>query len=56
MENVSFQMKMTASINEFKKNRTNEYERLVQRFRNKLKDLEIFQKNDMNSIAKLSKK
>lgn len=54
LENDSFQMKMTASINEFKKNRTNEYERLVQRFKNKLKDLEIFQKNDINSIAKLS--
>ena len=54
-ESISFQMKMTASVNEFKKNRTVEYERLIQRFKNKIKDLEIAQKSDINSIAKLSK-
>ena len=36
-ESISFQMKMTASVNEFKKNRTVEYERLIQRFKNKIK-------------------
>jgi hypothetical protein len=48
-------MKMTASINEFKKSRTVEYERLIQKFKNKIKDLEISQKAEINSIAKLSK-
>lgn len=55
-ENISFQMKMTASINEFKKSRTVEYERLIQKFKNKLKDLEIQQKTEINSIAKINSK
>lgn len=48
-------MKMTASINEFKKNRTSEYERLIQKFKNRFKDLELAQKADLNNVAKLSK-
>ena len=54
-ENTSFQMKMTAAINEFKGSRTFEYERLIQKFRNKFKDLEKMQKTDMNLLTGKSK-
>ena len=54
-ENISFQMKMTASMNEFKKSRTVEYERLIQKFKNKFKDLEKVQIAKINTIARKSK-
>ena len=54
-ENTSFQMKMTAAINEFKGSRTFEYERLIQKFKNKFKDLEKTQKTDMNLLTGKSK-
>lgn len=54
-ENSSFQMRMTAAINEFKKSRTKEYERLIQKFKNKFKDLEKNQLIEMNSIIRKSK-
>lgn len=54
-ETLSFQLKMTASINEFKKSRSIEYDRLVQKFKNKFKEMELAHKSDLNSVAKLSK-
>ena len=54
-ENISFQMKMTASMNEFKKSRTVEYERLIQKFKNRFKDLENSQKSEINTIERKSK-
>jgi len=46
---------MNAAFNEFKKNRAGEYNRLVQKYKNRLKDLEIQQKNEINSIIFKSK-
>lgn len=46
---------MNAAFNEFKKNRASEYERLIQKFKNKIKDLEIQQKTEMNTLSNKSK-
>ena len=54
-ENNSFQMKMTAAINEFRGSRTVEYERLIQKFKNKFKDLEKMQNKEMNLLTGKSK-
>ena len=51
---MGFQLKMTAAFNEFKKSRSAEYERLMQKFKNKLKDLEIQQKTEFNTISNKS--
>jgi hypothetical protein len=47
-------MKMTATVNEFKKSRTIEYERLKQKFKNKFKDLEKLQINELNLLLRNS--
>lgn len=54
LENVSYQMKMTAAVNEFKKSRTVEYERLIQKFKNKFKDLEKLQHSEITILVKNS--
>jgi len=46
---------MTAAFNEFKKSRALEFERLTQKFKNKLKDLEIEQNTEFNTIINKSK-
>jgi hypothetical protein len=53
-EMLAFQLKMTATFNEFKKSRANEYERMVQQFKNKIKDLDIKQKTEFNVISNKS--
>lgn len=45
---------MNAAFNEFKKTRAGEYDRLVQKFKNKLKDLDLQQKNEINTISNKS--
>jgi len=45
---------MNAVFNEFKKSRATEYERLIQKFKNKIKDLEIQQKTEVNTISNKS--
>ncbi len=45
---------MTAAFNEFKKSRASEYERLIQKYKNKIKDLEIQQKTELNTISNKS--
>lgn len=47
-------MKMTAAINEFKKSRTMEYERLIQKFKNKFKDLEKLHNIELNTMNRKS--
>ena len=47
-------MKMTAAVNEFKKSRTVEYERLIQKFKNKFKDLEKLQHSEITILVKNS--
>ncbi len=54
MEISSFQLKMSAAYNEFKKARAVDFDRIIQKYKNKLKDLENSQKLEMNSIAKMS--
>jgi hypothetical protein len=54
LEFVSFHMKMTAVVNEFKKSRTIEYERLMQKFKNKFKDLEKLQNTELNLLLRNS--
>lgn len=53
-ESSAFQLKMTAAFNEFKKSRAAEYERLIQKFKNKIKDLELQQKTELNTITNKS--
>lgn len=53
MEISAFQLKMSAAYNEFKKARAVDFDRIIQKYKNKLKDLENQQKLEMNSIAKL---
>ena len=55
MEISAFQLKMSAAYNEFKKARALDFDRIIQKYKNKLKDLENQQKLEMNSIAKMSK-
>ena len=43
------------AINDFKKSRNIEYERMIQRHKNKLKDLEKQQKTELNFLTKKSK-
>lgn len=54
MEISAFQLKMSAAYNEFKKARAIDFDRIIQKYKNKLKDLENQQKLEMNSIAKMS--
>lgn len=54
MEISAFQLKMSAAYNEFKKARAVDFDRIIQKYKNKLKDLENQQKLEMNSIAKMS--
>lgn len=54
-ESLAFQLKNTAAFNEFKKSRATEYERLIQKFKNKIKDLDIQQKTELNTITNKSK-
>ena len=53
MEISAFQLKMSAAYNEFKKARAVDFDRIIQKYKNKLKDLENQQKLEMNSIAKM---
>ena len=53
MEISAFQLKMSTAYNEFKKARAIDFDRIIQKYKNKLKDLENQQKLEMNSIAKL---
>ena len=53
-EIYSFQMKMTSAVNEFKKSHSVEYERLVQKFKNKFKDLENSQITELNLLIRNS--
>lgn len=55
MEIASFQLKMSAAYNEFKKARALDFDRIIQKYKNKLKDLENQQRIEMNSISKMSK-
>ena len=55
MEISAFQLKMSAAYNEFKKARALDFDRIIQKYKNKLKDIENKQKLEMNSIAKMSK-
>ena len=54
-ENLGFQLKMSAAFNEFKKSRATEHERLIQKYKNKKKDLDLQQKTEINTISKKSK-
>jgi hypothetical protein len=54
MEISAFQLKMSAAYNEFKKARAIDFDRIIQKYKNKLKDLENQQKLEMNSIVKMS--
>jgi hypothetical protein len=54
MEISAFQLKMSSAYNEFKKARAVDFDRIIQKYKNKLKDLENQQKLEMNSIAKMS--
>lgn len=54
-ENLAFQLKMTAAFNEFKKSRATEYDRIIQKYKNKQKDLDLQQKNELNFIIRKSK-
>jgi len=53
-ESLAFQLKMNSAFNEFKKSRASEYDRVVQKFKNKLKDLDLQQKNEINTISNKS--
>ena len=55
MEISSFQLKMSSAYNEFKKNRALDFDRIIQKYKNKIKDLEKQQKLEMNAMTKLSK-
>ena len=54
-EMIAFKLKMYVVINDFKKSRNIEYERMIQRHKNKLKDLEKQQKTELNFLTKKSK-
>ena len=54
-EMIAFKLKMSVVINDFKKSRNIEYERMIQRHKNKLKDLEKQQKTELNFLTKKSK-
>lgn len=57
MENElnSFQFKSRVSLDEFKKKRGLEFDKLLQQFRNKTKELENNQKLEINNFSKIMK-
>lgn len=54
LETQAFQLKMSSAYNEFKKARAFEFDRIIQKYKNRLKDLENQQKIEMNSLTKMS--
>lgn len=55
LEFQAFQLKMSSAYNEFKKARALDFDRIIQKYKNKLKDLENQQRLEMNSLSKMSK-
>jgi len=55
LEIQAFQLKMSSAYNEFKKARALDFDRIIQKYKNRLKDLENQQKIEMNSLSKMSK-
>jgi hypothetical protein len=55
LEISAFQMKMSAAYNEFKKARAVDFDRIIQKYKNKMKEMEQQQKLEINSIVKMSK-
>ena len=54
LEISSFQLKMSSTYNEFKKTRALDFDRIIQKYKNRLKDLENQQKVEMNNMSKIS--
>ena len=54
LEISSFQLKMSSAYNEFKKTRAFDFDRIIQKYKNRLKDLENQQKVEMNNMSKIS--
>lgn len=54
LEISSFQLKMSAAYNDFKKTRALDFDRIIQKYKNRLKDLENQQKVEMNNMSKIS--
>ena len=51
----SFNLKITSSYNEFKKNRALEFDKLILRYKNKLKELDNNQKLEISNFTKIQK-
>jgi hypothetical protein len=54
LETQASQLKMSSAYNEFKKARAFEFDRIIQKYKNRLKDLDNQQKIEMNSLTKIS--
>lgn len=54
LETQAFQLKMSSAYNEFKTARATEFDRIIQKYKNRAKDLENQQKIEMNTITKMS--
>jgi len=54
-ESNSLQMKMQANYGEFKRERAIEFDKLLQKYKNKLKDLDSIQKLEMGNLPKIRK-
>ncbi len=55
LETQAFQLKMSLAYNEFKTARANDFDIIIQKYKNRIKDLENQQKIEMNSLTKISK-
>lgn len=51
----AFNLKITSAYNEFKKNRAIEFDKLILRYKNKLKELESNQKLEIKNFSKILK-
>jgi len=51
-----FQNKMNQTFNEFKKNRALETEKIIQKYKNKIKELDKNQKNELSETKRPNKK
>lgn len=54
VETQAFQLKMSSAYNEFKTSRAFEFDKIIQKYKNRVKDLENQQKIEMNSLTKMS--
>lgn len=54
LEIQAFQLRMSSAYNEFKTGRAVGFDRIIQKYKNRVKDLENQQKIEMNIITKMS--